>query len=35
MVCFFYRVVEGGADVKSVYNFTWTNYASVGATWRF
>ncbi len=25
-----YRVVEGGADVKSVYNFTWINYASVG-----
>ncbi|MBU1821446.1 MAG: hypothetical protein KKG00_08040 [Bacteroidetes bacterium] len=27
-----YRVVEGGADVASVYNFTWINYASVGAT---
>lgn len=26
-----YRVVEGGADVKSVYNFTWINYASIGA----
>lgn len=26
-----YRVVEGGADVGSVYNFTWINYASIGA----
>ena len=26
-----YRVVEGGADVKSVYNFTWINYGSIGA----
>ena len=26
-----YRVVEGGADVKSVYNFTWINYAAIGA----
>ncbi len=25
-----YRVVEGGADVDEVYNFTWINYASVG-----
>ncbi|GAB2528474.1 porin family protein [Spirosoma aerophilum] len=25
-----YRVVEGGADVDTIYNFTWINYASVG-----
>lgn len=25
-----YRVVEGGANVKTIYNFTWINYASVG-----
>lgn len=25
-----YRVVEGGADVETIYNFTWINYASVG-----
>ncbi len=25
-----YRVVEGGADVDQIYNFTWINYASVG-----
>jgi hypothetical protein len=25
-----YRVVEGGANVGEVYNFTWINYASVG-----
>ncbi|MFB9295776.1 hypothetical protein [Persicitalea jodogahamensis] len=30
-----YRVVEGGADVESVYNFTWINYAAIGATYRF
>jgi hypothetical protein len=30
-----YRVVEGGADVESVYNFTWINYAALGATVRF
>lgn len=30
-----YRVVEGGADVGSVYNFTWINYGSIGATLRF
>ncbi len=30
-----YRVVEGGADVESVYNFTWINYAAVGATVMF
>jgi len=25
-----YRVVEGGANVESIYNFTWINYASAG-----
>lgn len=30
-----YRVVEGGADVGSVYNFTWINYAALGATVMF
>lgn len=30
-----YRVVEGGADVESVYNFTWINYASIGARLNF
>ena len=30
-----YRVVEGGADVESVYNFTWINYAAIGATVMF
>ncbi len=25
-----YRVVEGGANVESIYNFTWINYAAVG-----
>jgi hypothetical protein len=30
-----YRVVEGGADVESVYNFTWINYGAIGATVRF
>ena len=30
-----YRMVEGGADVDSVYNFTWINYAAIGATYRF
>lgn len=25
-----YRVVEGGANVDSIYNFTWINYASAG-----
>jgi len=25
-----YRVLEGGADVTSNYNFTWINYASIG-----
>jgi hypothetical protein len=30
-----YRVVEGGADVKSIYNFTWISYASVGVHINF
>ncbi|RIV21171.1 hypothetical protein DYU11_17235 [Fibrisoma montanum] len=30
-----YRVVEGGADVDDVYNFTWINYASVGLLVNF
>ncbi len=30
-----YRFVEGGADNDEVYNFTWVNYASVGALIRF
>lgn len=30
-----YRLVEGGADNDEVYNFTWVNYASVGALLRF
>ena len=29
-----YRVLEGGADNEEVYNFTWFNYASVGAILR-
>lgn len=29
-----YRTVEGGADVKSVYNFAWLHYATVSLTWR-
>lgn len=30
-----YRVVEGGADTETIYNFTWINYASVGAVIQF
>ncbi len=30
-----YRVVEGGASVDTIYNFTWINYASVGALITF
>lgn len=30
-----YRMVEGGADSKDVYTFTWINYASVGALLTF
>jgi hypothetical protein len=29
-----YRTVEGGADVDSVYNFAWLNYAVVSVAWR-
>ncbi len=29
-----YRLVEGGADVSEVYNFTWINYATVGLLWE-
>ncbi len=30
-----YRIVEGGADVETVYNFTLVNYATAGLTFRF
>jgi hypothetical protein len=30
-----YRILEGGADVESVYNFTLLNYVVVGAVFRF
>lgn len=30
-----YRIVEGGADVEEVYNFTLLNYASAGVVVRF
>jgi hypothetical protein len=30
-----YRILEGGADVESVYNFTLINYLIVGAVFRF
>lgn len=30
-----YRIVEGGADVETVYNFTLVNYATVGLTFSF
>ncbi|HKJ31056.1 MAG TPA: hypothetical protein VKA34_04470 [Balneolales bacterium] len=30
-----YRTLEGGADVKSVYNFAWLHYALFSATYRF
>ncbi|MEZ0607555.1 hypothetical protein ACAW74_03515 [Fibrella sp. WM1] len=30
-----YRVVEGGADVDEIYNFTWINYASAGLLLSF
>ena len=29
-----YRIVEGGADVESVYNFTLVNYVTAGLTLR-
>jgi hypothetical protein len=30
-----YRTIEGGADVESVYNFAWINYAVVSGIYRF
>jgi hypothetical protein len=30
-----YRMVEGGADVESVYNFAWLHYAVASAVYRF
>jgi hypothetical protein len=30
-----YRILEGGADVDEVYNFTLINFASVGLGWEF
>lgn len=30
-----YRFVEGGADVDTVYNFTWVNYFMIGTTIHF
>jgi hypothetical protein len=30
-----YRILEGGADVESVYNFTLLNYVVAGAEFRF
>ena len=30
-----YRTIEGGADVDSVYNFAWLNYAVVSGIYRF
>jgi hypothetical protein len=30
-----YRVLEGGADVDSVYNFAWFNYAVASVVYRF
>lgn len=30
-----YRTLEGGADVESVYNFAWLNYAVVSGVYRF
>jgi len=30
-----YRTLEGGADVKSVYNFAWLHYAVVSGSYRF
>lgn len=30
-----YRIVEGGADVETVYNFTLVNFVSAGLTFRF
>lgn len=30
-----YRVLEGGADNKSVYNFAWLNYAILSLIYKF
>ncbi len=30
-----YRILEGGADVDQVYNFSWINFLPFGATWSF
>jgi hypothetical protein len=30
-----YRILEGGADVSEVYNFTLINFAAAGLTWSF
>ncbi len=30
-----YRTLEGGANVKQVYNFAWFNYLSIGVSCRF
>lgn len=30
-----YRLLEGGADVKSVYNFAWIDYWGAGVSYRF
>lgn len=30
-----YRTVEGGADVESVYTFTWLHYAVLSVAWRW
>jgi hypothetical protein len=30
-----YRMIEGGADVESVYNFAWLHYAVVSVQYRF
>ena len=29
-----YRMVEGGADVASTYNFAWLHYAVMSMRWR-
>lgn len=30
-----YRILEGGADVDQVYNFSWINFLPFGLTWSF
>ena len=30
-----YRILEGGADVDQVYNFSWINFVPFGLTWTF